>query len=111
VRAQSQNEIDRHRAILGGKEKRTYQEARENKNEFQAIFGGLFLMYKTIFSSQDNNVCSFTPSCSEFGLMAVKKYGPIVGGIRTMDRLSRCNGLSPAKYQMDFVSKLLVDKP
>ena len=88
-----------------------YKEARENQNEIQMLFSGLFLTYKTVISSQDNNVCSFTPSCSEFGIQAVKRHGLIMGGVRTMDRLTRCNGLSPENYPVDLKSKLLVDNP
>lgn len=34
-----------------------------------------------------------------------------MGGIKTMDRLTRCNGLSPQKYEVDEKAKLLIDKP
>jgi putative membrane protein insertion efficiency factor len=91
--------------------KRVYKEAKDNKNEVQYLFSGLFLFYKTFFSSQDLNVCTFTPSCSEYGILAIKKNGIIMGGIKTMDRLTRCNGLSPEKYEIDEKAKLLKDKP
>lgn len=111
AKAQSRSEIERHRTVLPVKPKRVYKEARENQNEIQMLFSGLFLTYKTVISSQDNNVCSFTPSCSEFGIQAVKRHGLIMGGVRTMDRLTRCNGLSPENYPVDLKSKLLVDNP
>jgi putative component of membrane protein insertase Oxa1/YidC/SpoIIIJ protein YidD len=91
--------------------KRIYKEAKNNQNEVQYLFSGLFLFYKTFFSSQDLTVCTFTPSCSEFGILAVKKSGIVMGGIRTMDRLTRCNGLSPEKYKIDTKAQLLIDKP
>ena len=111
MKAQSLPEIERHRRVLPVKQKRQYHEARGNKNEVQALFSGLFLTYKTVFSSQDGNVCSFSPSCSEYGILAVKQHGLIMGGVRTMDRLTRCNGLSPEKYPMDVRNKLLIDHP
>jgi hypothetical protein len=97
--------------IADGQKKRVYKEAQDNKTEIQMAFSGLFLIYKTFFSSQDMASCTFTPSCSEFGIISVKKYGPIKGGIMTMDRLSRCNGLSPHKYELDKKALLLKDEP
>jgi putative component of membrane protein insertase Oxa1/YidC/SpoIIIJ protein YidD len=86
-----------------------FQESRKNPNEIQAIMSGLFLFYKTVLSSQDQNRCNFHPSCSEFGLHAVKTFGLFRGVICTFDRLSRCNGLSPELYEVDVQKKLLLD--
>jgi putative membrane protein insertion efficiency factor len=83
--------------------------SKENTNELQAVFSGLFLVYKSFFSSQDNQRCSFHPSCSEFGLEAVKKLGVIKGVICTCDRLTRCNGFSPEQYEVDFKMRRLKD--
>lgn len=80
-----------------------------NKNEIDAIFSGLFLFYKVVLSSQDRNVCSFHPSCSEYGLMSIKQKGLIIGGIMTFDRLARCNGLSPENYEIDMKLRKLKD--
>ena len=109
--AQSKAEINLHRNVVQQPLKKVYKEAKGNKNEVQYLFSGLFLFYKTFFSSQDLTVCTFTPSCSEYGILAVKQYGVVMGGIRTMDRLTRCNGLSPKKYEIDLKAKLLIDKP
>lgn len=83
--------------------------SRENTNELQAVLSGLFLVYKSFFSSQDNQRCSFHPSCSEYGLEAVKKLGVIKGVICTCDRLTRCNGFSPEQYEVDFNMRRLKD--
>ena len=80
-----------------------------NKNEIDILFSSMFFFYKTILSSQDQNVCSFYPSCSEYGIQSIKKKGFIVGGIMTFDRLSRCNGLSPGNYTIDFEKRKLFD--
>ncbi|RFS15435.1 membrane protein insertion efficiency factor YidD [Emticicia sp. C21] len=111
AQAQSKDEISLHRNVIQQAPKRVYKEAKGNKNEVEYLFSGLFLFYKTFFSSQDLTVCTFTPSCSEYGILTVKKYGVLMGGIRTMDRLTRCNGLSPMKYEIDVKAKLLIDKP
>lgn len=94
-----------------GNRKIEYWQAKGNKNEVQAAFSGLFLFYKSFISSQDLTVCTFTPSCSEYGILAVKGHGVIKGGLMTMDRLTRCNGLSPEKYEVDRSQMLLKDDP
>ncbi|MER0440798.1 membrane protein insertion efficiency factor YidD [Emticicia sp. W12TSBA100-4] len=111
LKAQSKADVNLLRGVIQTPQKRLYKEAKGNRNEVQYLFSGLFLFYKTFFSSQDLTVCTFTPSCSEFGILAVKKSGVVMGGIKTMDRLTRCNGLSPEKYAIDFKEKLLIDKP
>ncbi len=104
--------INAYRNIISnGNIKKEYSEAKNNKNELESTFSGLFLAYKTFFSSQDLTVCTFTPSCSEYGILAVKKYGIIKGGVLTMDRLTRCNGLSPNNYEIDKATMLLKDDP
>lgn len=86
-----------------------YALSQENPNELQTVFSGLFLMYKAFFSSQDNQRCGFHPSCSEYGLEAVKKLGVLRGMISTFDRLTRCNGFSPNQYEIDYQNKALKD--
>jgi len=38
--------------------------------------------------------CRFTPTCSEYGHQAVKKYGVLRGGLLTLWRVLRCNPFS-----------------
>jgi hypothetical protein len=35
--------------------------------------------------------CRFTPTCSQYGIEAIRKYGPIGGVWRTAWRILRCN--------------------
>ncbi|MBK9510823.1 MAG: membrane protein insertion efficiency factor YidD [Cytophagaceae bacterium] len=105
-------QIDIYRNVVpDGNIKLEHNEAKNNKNKIEVVFSGLFLFYKTFFSSQDLTVCTFSPSCSEFGILAVKKFGVIKGGVMTMDRLTRCNGLSPSNYEIDKKTMLLKDDP
>lgn len=82
---------------------------KNNSNELEWVFSGLFFVYKEMFSSQDAGRCSFHPSCSLYGIEAIKSKGIIKGGIMTLDRLTRCNGFSPEKYQIDIKNKVLID--
>lgn len=86
-----------------------YAFSQDNSNELQMVLSGLFLVYKSFLSSQDNQRCSFHPSCSEYGLEAVKKFGFLRGIVSTCDRLTRCNGFSPEQYEIDLERRVLKD--
>lgn len=94
-----------------GNIKKSYWQAKNNTSEVEVAFSGLFLFYKTFLSSQDLTVCTFTPSCSEYGILAIKEHGVAKGGLMTIDRLTRCNGLSAEKYEFDTQLMLLKDDP
>ncbi|WP_048641797.1 membrane protein insertion efficiency factor YidD [Cyclobacterium amurskyense] len=109
--AQSKNEVLDFKDLLSEKKEEVhYKAAEENKNEIETVFSGLFKVYKNFISSQDGSNCVFYPSCSEYGLLAVKKYGVLLGAANTMDRLTRCNGLSPEKYTWTEDRTLMVDE-
>ncbi len=80
-----------------------------NGSEIQYFATGLFFIYKEFISSQDFNSCAFYPSCSVYGLECVKKHGLMNGSIMTFDRLTRCNGFSPEKYEKDYKKNLFID--
>ena len=71
---------------------------KDNSNELEFVASGIFLFYKSFFSSQDGNHCVFHPSCSEYAIQSIKEKGFLIGVVDAMDRLSRCNKLSPEKY-------------
>jgi len=43
-------------------------------------------------------VCRFEPSCSEYAIAAVRKYGPFRGAWRGVRRIARCNPWHPGGY-------------
>jgi putative membrane protein insertion efficiency factor len=43
-------------------------------------------------------VCRFTPSCSEYFIEAVRKYGPFRGGWRGVCRIARCHPWHPGGH-------------
>lgn len=88
-----------------------YQYARSYQNEIEFIFTRLFLFYKSFISSQDASTCTFTPSCSEYAIMAIKSQGVIMGTVNFFDRFSRCNGLSPEHYHIDPEKRVFIDPP
>ena len=40
--------------------------------------------------------CRFQPSCSHYGEMAIRKYGTVKGGLKTVWRIARCGPWTPA---------------
>ena len=41
------------------------------------------------------SVCRFEPSCSEYFIEAVRKYGPLRGACKGVGRICRCNPWNP----------------
>ncbi len=87
-----------------------YTSAKKNKNPVQLLFSGLFLSYKYLISSQDGNHCNFYPTCSEYGIMSVKKHFFVIGIFDTFDRLTRCNG-NHDDYDYDEEKDCCIDLP
>lgn len=50
----------------------------------------LIRIYQLAVSPFLPNSCRFTPTCSQYGLEAFKKYGPIKGFSLTLRRILRC---------------------
>ena len=43
-------------------------------------------------------VCRFYPSCSEYFILAVRKYGPLRGACRGLTRICRCHPWNAGGY-------------
>lgn len=44
------------------------------------------------------SVCRFQPSCSEYFILAVNKYGPLRGAWRGLARIGRCHPWHPGGF-------------
>ena len=44
------------------------------------------------------SVCRFYPSCSQYFILAVRKYGPLRGACKGVGRLCRCNPWGGSGY-------------
>jgi putative membrane protein insertion efficiency factor len=44
------------------------------------------------------NTCRFTPTCSQYAIDAVSKYGVISGSWRAVKRIGRCHPFHPGGY-------------
>ncbi len=56
-----------------------------------SIFVLLIRFYQYFISPILGASCRYTPTCSQYGLEAIKKYGPFKGGWLTLKRIGRCN--------------------
>lgn len=58
------------------------------------LIGWAFLLliriYQYFISPLFGASCRYTPTCSQYGAEAIKKYGPFKGGWLTLKRLARC---------------------
>ncbi len=61
----------------------------------QKVLGKFFIIlirfYQGAISPYLAPSCRFTPSCSAYGIEAIRKYGPFHGGWLTLKRLARCH--------------------
>ena len=48
-------------------------------------------VYQRYAKSETRLRCCYTPSCSEYAILAIKKYGALIGAIKTVRRLLRCH--------------------
>lgn len=51
----------------------------------------LIAFYRTCISPLKPPTCRYTPTCSQYAVEAIKKYGPIKGGWLALKRILRCN--------------------
>lgn len=67
------------------------------------ILMGLVRGYQMVLSPHFPPSCRYSPSCSEYALLALEEYGALRGGILTVWRLLRCapwggSGYDPPRW-------------
>jgi putative membrane protein insertion efficiency factor len=55
------------------------------------LFLFLIRLYQWFLSPLLGSSCRFTPTCSQYGIEAIKKHGPFKGGWLTLKRIGRCH--------------------
>jgi uncharacterized protein len=61
----------------------------------KTIFIGIIRFYQKVISPLKPPTCRFYPSCSHYGLEAIKRFGAIKGGWLTIKRISKCHPFHP----------------
>lgn len=59
---------------------------------------GAIRVYQAILGPYLPTQCKFTPTCSQYGLMCVRKYGTLRGSLLITWRLIRCSPLTHGGY-------------
>ncbi|MCL2634336.1 MAG: membrane protein insertion efficiency factor YidD [Oscillospiraceae bacterium] len=62
------------------------------------LFIGLIQLYRMTLSKILPPSCRFTPSCSQYAITALKRFGVIKGGCLASWRILRCNPFSQGGY-------------
>ena len=58
----------------------------------------LIKIYRLFISPLLGKNCIYTPSCSEYGIIALRKHGIFKGSFLTAKRILRCNSLVKGGY-------------
>lgn len=58
----------------------------------------LIKLYQKYISPMKTTKCPYYPTCSAYGLEAVKRYGAFIGGFLALWRILRCNPFSKGGY-------------
>ena len=68
----------------------------ENKDE--KILIGMIKLYRKYLSPLKSSKCPYYPTCSQYGLEAIEKYGALKGSLLAVWRILRCNPFSHGGY-------------
>jgi len=58
----------------------------------------LLKFYRKYLSGLKLQCCRFYPSCSEYAIEAIEKYGILNGGLKSLKRLLKCHPFSDGGY-------------
>ena len=58
----------------------------------------LIRLYKKMRPKSTMGCCKYIPTCSEYGLVAIERFGALKGGLLTLWRILRCNPFSKGGY-------------
>jgi putative membrane protein insertion efficiency factor len=64
----------------------------------QILIGIIKFYRKYISGMKKTPTCKFIPTCSQYGIEAIEKYGAWKGGWLTVWRILRCNPFSKGGY-------------
>ncbi|MFZ5649116.1 MAG: membrane protein insertion efficiency factor YidD [Bacillota bacterium] len=59
---------------------------------------GLIKIYRRYISPLKPQTCRFYPTCSQYAVESLEKYGIIVGGYKSFIRILKCNPYHPGGY-------------
>lgn len=79
-----------HPPFAVAKEPRIHgQEQIGSSDALALVFQSLLWIYQHVFSPVDGATCSFYPTCSEYGIQALRRHGWLLGGAMALERSMR----------------------
>lgn len=66
--------------------------------DMKKFFIFIIKFYRKYISPMKSTKCPYIPSCSEYGMEAIEKYGALKGGALALWRIIRCNPFSKGGY-------------
>ncbi|MBO8127865.1 MAG: membrane protein insertion efficiency factor YidD [Peptococcaceae bacterium] len=63
-----------------------------------AVIIGFIRLYQICVSPFLPSSCRYYPTCSEYAIQAIRKYGVLKGGWRACRRVLRCHPFAPGGY-------------
>ena len=73
----------------------------KKKTTYKLMEDGLTILirlYQHTFSTLFGPCCRFTPSCSSYALLSIKRFGVIEGVLLIFKRLTKCHPFHPGGY-------------
>lgn len=59
---------------------------------------GMVRFYQRVISPHKKSCCRYTPTCSEYAIQAIEKYGALKGSYLAVRRILRCNPWGGSGY-------------
>nr|WP_185762594.1 membrane protein insertion efficiency factor YidD [Bacillus methanolicus] len=59
---------------------------------------GIIRFYQKVISPLKPPTCRFYPTCSHYGLEAIRRFGPLKGGWLTIKRILKCHPFHPGGF-------------
>lgn len=68
------------------------------RSGFSKFLIGLIKLYQVTLSPYIGRSCRYTPTCSNYGIEAIQKHGPLKGSWLTLKRVLSCNPWGGSGY-------------
>ena len=68
------------------------------KNLLAKLLIGMIRLYQVTLSPFIRRACRYTPTCSNYGIEAIRKHGPFKGSWLTLKRVLSCNPWGGSGY-------------
>lgn len=72
--------------------------AKNHRYEMKWFFIKLIRFYQKHISANTPPSCKYIPTCSQYGIEAIERFGALKGGFLTLWRFLRCNPFSRGGY-------------